>query len=113
MKYAKTICQNNECDGEGIKYVQGGHIHIVMTWSTEKHTNVCGALIHVGFEGSTTCANPKPCFLHHEGGSWKTPAKERSGFELDNGTAGVSANTHAENRVEEKGNVLLKKDSII
>lgn len=35
---------------------------------------VCGALIHVGFEGSTTCANAKPCNLHNEDGSWKRPA---------------------------------------
>ena len=25
---------------------------------------ICGAIIHVGFEGNTTCANPKPCFWH-------------------------------------------------
>jgi len=35
--------------------------------------NVCGALIHVGFEGNAKCANPKPCHLHNEDGSGKRP----------------------------------------
>jgi len=32
---------------------------------------VCGALIHVGFDGNTTCANSKPCPFHNEDGSSK------------------------------------------
>jgi hypothetical protein len=37
----------------------------------EHGNGVCGALIHVGFEGATTCANPKPCKWHNEDGSQK------------------------------------------
>jgi hypothetical protein len=32
--------------------------------NNEKIEEICGALIHVGFEGNTTCANPKPCKMH-------------------------------------------------
>ena len=32
---------------------------------------ICRALIHVGFEGSTICANSKPCPLHNGDGTWK------------------------------------------
>src|SRR5579885_1012809 len=35
--------------------------------------NICGVVIHVGFDGATTCANPKPCWVHNEDGSWKRP----------------------------------------
>lgn len=55
-----------------------------------KTTVECGFLIHAA-DGSI-CANPKPCFLHDLGENKKW--RERSGFELDNGTVGISANTH-------------------
>lgn len=34
------------------------------TCSKYPEGETCGALIHVGFEGNTTCANPKPCKWH-------------------------------------------------